>query len=526
MHEGCRDRMLHTDPDEPPIPQEATAHLNIARCHLYRGELTESEQHLDHALERCQLFNLVGPLGEAFEAYGNLWRERGDVARAAEFYQRAERTYSQAGIDLSRVELLEEQAALSLRAGDLVRARAQIEKLAELRSDKSDIARFTVSLTYARILVQQSEVGEVHTELTSAVKYFHDAGLYYYEAQASMALAVCDFQAGREPHMLDHLRRSLDLAARYDYEYWLRQEVMSHRELFDSEDALELLPQELRHELKAGNPAAVVIHAQVPATILAAAPVVDLTISMLGPIEIYRDLTKPFASDAWTTRRSRDILCFIASHRHHRTSKDTIIDTFWPGVDLKTVEKNFHPTMSHIRKALNSNQPLKQNFLIYRDGDYQLNPEFSYRLDVEEFDQLIAEGEAARRERDFERCIGAYEDAVALYRGEFMQGTYDEWVEEQRSYCREQYLRILESLAAVLEKKQEWSRSLELAQRILHEDPFREDIHCLLMRVHAAQGNRVAVKEQYETLRQLLNKELGVEPAMQTQKAFRELLGN
>ncbi len=120
------------------------------------------------------------------------------------------------------------------------------------------------------------------------------------------------------------------------------------------------------------------------------------------------------------------------------------------------------------------------------------------------------DGEAARRERSFERCIDSYEQAVALYRGEFMQGSYEPWVEEQRSYYREQYLRMLESLAAVAEKKQEWLRTLDLAQRILHEDPFREDIHCMVMRAQAAAGNRVAVKEQYETLRGLLQKELGV----------------
>src|SRR5207248_7081648 len=94
-------RMLRSDSDLPPIPQEATAHLNIARCHLYRGELEKSEQHLDLALEGCQLFNMVGQLGEAFEAYGNLYRERGDLGRAAESYERAERSYADAGIDRS-----------------------------------------------------------------------------------------------------------------------------------------------------------------------------------------------------------------------------------------------------------------------------------------------------------------------------------------------------------------------------------------------------------------------------------------
>ncbi len=470
-------RMLRTDYGAAPIPQEATAHLNIARCLLYRGEMDECERQLDLALERCQLFNLVGQLGENFEGYGNLYRERGDLPRAAEFYERAARSYDEAGIDLGRVELLEEQAFLSLRAGDAARARGQIDRLLERRpADKNDIGRFTAMLARGRILLAQSEYAEARKDLDPAFDYFHRQGLYYYEAQAGMALAVCDFDSSHEQRMLDHLRRVLDLAARYDYEYWLRQEIVSHPALFASEYVRELLPADLVDQVVN---ASVVAEGKPPLTTLAAVltkPLVDLTINMLGPVEIVRDVARPFAADAWTTRRARDILCFIASRSHHRTPKDTIVDTFWRDTDLKSVEKNFHPTMSHIRKALNSNQPLKQNFLAYRDGDYQLNPEFY-------------------------------------------------WVDEQRSYYREQYLRMLESLAAVAEKKADWLRSMDLAQKILHEDPFREDIHCMVMRSLASMGNRVAVKEQYETLRGLLQKELGVEPAMQTQKTYHDLVG-
>jgi DNA-binding SARP family transcriptional activator len=356
------------------------------------------------------------------------------------------------------------------------------------------------------------------------VNYFREHGLCYYEAQCCTGLAQCELNAGHEPQMLEQLRRALDLAARYDYEYWLRQEIGSHPALFVSEDAQDLLPADLRGA-QAAQPAAAAVIAQ-PKAILTSSPLVDLTINMLGPIEIFRDSARPFAADAWTTRRARDILCYIASRPHRRAPKDSIIDLFWRDTNLKAIEKNFHPTMSHVRKALNSNQPLKQNFLAYRDGEYQLSSEFSYRIDTEEFDRLIAEGEAVRRERDFDRCIALYEKAVTVYRGEFMQGSYEDWVEEQRSYYREQYLRMLESLAAVAEKKQDFVCAMDLAQKILRDDPFREDIHCLVMRAHAALGNRVAVKEQYETLRGLLQKELGVEPAMQTQKTFHELVGS
>ena len=106
-----------------------------------------------------------------------------------------------------------------------------------------------------------------------------------------------------------------------------------------------------------------------------------------------------------------------------------------------------------------------------------------------------------------------------------MQGSYEPWVEEQRTYYREQYLRLLEALAAVAQKGEDWSKSMQLAQRILHEDQFREDIHCLVMRGHAALGNRAAVKEHYESLKRLLRAELGVEPGPETRKIYQELVG-
>jgi ATP/maltotriose-dependent transcriptional regulator MalT/DNA-binding SARP family transcriptional activator len=520
-------RMLRDGKNLAPMPQEATAHLNMARCYLYRGEIEDCEKHVEGALECCQLFNLAFSRAETFETYGNLYRERSDAARAAEFYERAARAYDEAGINLTRCELLEEQAILHLQLGNLTAARGLLDRLIEAReAARDERAIHTAKLTRGRVLLAQGDNEAARADLQPALEYFREHGFYYYEAQGSMALAAYYFNAGEESLMLEHLRRALDLAARYDYEYWLQREVANNPRLFSQTEVAELLPADVREQLAAGT-SRVEQRIVTPArAVEIASPqaVTDLTINMLGPVEIFRDPARPLAADAWTTKRARDILCFIASRRHRRASKDTIIDTFWGEADFEAVEKNFHPTVSHIRKALNSNQPLKQNFLLYRDGDYQLSPDFSYRIDTEEFDRLLAEGETARRAREFDRCIESYEAAVKIYRGEFMQGTYDEWVEEQRSYYREQYLRLLEALAAVAQKMEDWTRSLHLGQQILREDPYREDVHCMMMRAHAGQGNRHAVKEQYETLRKLLKEELGVEPAAETQKVFKELV--
>jgi LuxR family maltose regulon positive regulatory protein len=517
-------RTLQYGGNSPPIPQEAAVHLNIARCHLYRGELAECEDHLNRALEFSQLFNLSVLQGEVFETYGNLYREQGETARAAEAYARAARIYKEAGVDLARHELPEEQALLSLQEGDVAAARAALDRLVEARAAlNNEMSLNNAVLARGRVMIAQGDTAAAQSELGPARRYFREHSLYYCEAQAALALAACALAGGNETEYLEHLRRALELAARYDYEYWLGREVERNPPLFSSEQALKLLPRDLRQKLSAVREQPPAPRAPSPAA--PARPAADLTINMLGLVEIYRDPARPFGPNDWTSRRARDILCFIASRQHRRASKDVLIDTFWRDDDPESIEKKFHPTISYIRKALNSNQLLRQNFLLYKDGDYLLNPDLSYRSDVEEFDRLVAEAASARRRGQTEQCLQAYEEATALYRGEFMQGTHDEWVEEQRSYYRDQYLSMLEKLAAAAQEAGEWERSLSLAHLILRDDPFREEVHCRVMRAHAALGNRVAVKEQYETLRGLLHEELGVEPAQETQRVYRESVG-
>jgi ATP/maltotriose-dependent transcriptional regulator MalT/DNA-binding SARP family transcriptional activator len=517
-------RTLHYGRHAPPIPQEATVHLNLARCYLYRGEFTGCEDHLNRALEVSQLFNLTVLQGEVFETYGNLYRELGEAARAAESYARAARIYKEAGIDLARRELPEEQALLSLQEGDPAAARSALDHLVEARAAlKDEMGLKTAVLARGRVMIAQGETAAAQTELGPALRYFREHTLYYYEAQASLAIASCALAGGKEAEYLEHLRRALELAARYDYEYWLGREVEQNPQLFSNEQAVKWLPRDLRQRLSTARVLSPASHTPAPAAQASSArPASDLTINMLGLVEIFRDPSRPLDPHAWTSKRARDMLCFIASRQHRRASKDTLIDTFWRDDVPESIEKRFHPTVSYIRKALNSNQLLRQNFLLYRDGDYLLNPDFSYRTDVEEFDALVAEAAAAHRRGQSERCQQAYEEAVALYRGEFMHGTHDAWVEEQRSYYRNQYLRILEKLTSAAQEAGEWERSLSLAQKILGDDPFREEVHCRVMRAHAALGNRLAAKEQYETLSNLLRTELGVEPGQETQRVYRE----
>lgn len=528
-------RIFRADKPEAQMPQESIGHLNVARLHLYRGEFAETETHLEKALELCQLYNLKHLRGEIFESYANFYREKRDFNHASEFYERARKAYEEDGIDPASREFDEERAALAALRGDKITARNLLENLLEIRKKNNNlIGLHTVRLSLCRLRLEQKEFSGLAAELTEILQFFHKQHLYYYEAAAAIALATALFAEGSRKDMLAPIQRALDLAARFDYEYFLREEIKRNPALFSEEEVIEKLPLDLRENvaqiLKAEGTGVQTKKPHINYPVASQAqtgevtPVVDLTLNLLGHVEIYRDPTRQFAPDAWTTRRARDIFCYIASSRHRRVDKDVLIDTFWSDSEIEAIEKNFHPTISHIRKALNSRQTFKQNFLVFRDGAYQLNPELSYLIDTEEFENHIIGAEKAKRENDAENLRVSLEAAHALYRGDFMAGVYDDWAEERRTYYSEQNLRVLNGLAKISFREKNWAKALKFSGEILQVDPFREDVHRLIMKIYAAQGKNSKVKEQFEALQELLKQELGVSPAVETRRTFQELL--
>ncbi len=515
-------RMFLADAPAKNFPQEAIGHLNVARLHLYRGEFEKTESHLIRALELGQLFDLRSLIPEIFETYANFYRERSDFTHAAEYYERSKVAYTDAGIDIATRELNEERAKFYILQGDVVKARGLLENLIEARLKlKLDMRVNTARLCLCRVDLLEGRTDSLLERVTEIQSFFHQQNHYYDEALASMLLAETFYQLGRHRDMVGPVLRVLDLSARFDYEYWLKNEIRRTRKMFEHDDIAEKLPADLREEL--GKAAAAVPGGPVY-VVETLARLTDLTIKVLGHVDIYRDPAKPFAADAWTTRRSRDIFCYIATRKNRRVAKDVLIEEFWGDEDLATVEKNFHPTISHIRKALNSKQTLKQNFIIFRDGSYQLNPEFTYSIGSEDFLAFIAAAENAKREKDAAALRSNLESAHSLCRGDFMEGSYEDWAETQRHFYREQLTRVLNGLAKLSVSEKRWSDALKYSTELLEIDPYREDLHRLVLKVLAAQGKSAAVRKHFDDMRTLLKNELGIDPSAETRKLFDDLV--
>ena len=117
------------------------------------------------------------------------------------------------------------------------------------------------------------------------------------------------------------------------------------------------------------------------------------------------------------------------------------------------------------------------------------------------------------------------EQAVGLYRGDFLAGFYvhdapefEHWVAAERARLRELALASLHTLAACCAEVGDLAHAIAHTRHALVLEPWREEAHCDLMRLLARTGQRGAALAQYELCRRTLAEELDVPPGPETER--------
>jgi two-component SAPR family response regulator len=204
-------------------------------------------------------------------------------------------------------------------------------------------------------------------------------------------------------------------------------------------------------------------------------------------------------------------------HRSRPMTRDAILDQLWPEAGPEHSITLLHTNLYQLRKALKAVLG-EQSTIKHISGQYRLDPAL-LACDFVCFEELLQLIPGELREAEISRL----EDAVALYRGEYMEGLDYPWVEADRERLNRLYQAALDRLAELYSKSGEYLRAASCLRTILRSNPLLEEIHSRLMTLYACMGDRMAVIQQYETLTQLLEDELGIDPSPATRELYYKL---
>jgi DNA-binding SARP family transcriptional activator len=172
--------------------------------------------------------------------------------------------------------------------------------------------------------------------------------------------------------------------------------------------------------------------------------------------------------------------------------------------------------LHNLRRAL----PDPDRFLEVTQRTLRWRAEAPFWLDVAAFEGSLARAEAEAGDGG----IAALREAVEAYRGDLLEGHYDDWLVEERERLRQRYLQTLERVAGLEEARGDLEGAIPSAERLLREDPLREATYRTLMRLYDARGDRARALRVYHACAATLERELGVEPSAPTREAYEALL--
>ena len=198
-------------------------------------------------------------------------------------------------------------------------------------------------------------------------------------------------------------------------------------------------------------------------------------------------------------------------------SRATLVNLLWGEMAESKARRNLTTTLTNLRKVL-------APFLVVESDRIAFQREAPWQLDVHQFQQQLAQGRSSQDMR-------LVREAVARYRGDFLDGltvkdglAFEEWLYTQREQLREQHLQALQLLVDDAVVRGDYAGGIDYAHQLLALDPWRETAHRQLMILHMQNDRRYAALAQYESCRQVLAEELGVDPSPETMALHQRLL--
>ncbi len=210
---------------------------------------------------------------------------------------------------------------------------------------------------------------------------------------------------------------------------------------------------------------------------------------------------------------SCELLAFLALTRFTPQPREVVQETLWCGSHPERARRRLNSGVWRLRRTLAeiTEEPCIESS---RDGTIALSASAAIWVDVEAFDTA-----AKLCKHNPDQSPAALEDTLRLYGGELLQGSYSDFVLPHRARLAQLHGQIWRLLLVARRQAGDNAGAIAAGERLLAEDPLREDVHRDLIELHAANGDRSQALGQFARCAELLRQELGIDPLPETVRA-------
>ncbi|HEV2960663.1 MAG TPA: bacterial transcriptional activator domain-containing protein [Candidatus Angelobacter sp.] len=247
----------------------------------------------------------------------------------------------------------------------------------------------------------------------------------------------------------------------------------------------------------------------------------EITVHLFGSFEVQRG--EDGLADL-PGGKVQELLCYLLLHREQVQARETLASVLWPDCTTVKSKKYLRQALWQLQMTLDSVfEERKVNILTVDSGSICMDGRELVAVDVNMFEKACAQAKGLSGEQLDQADAEGLRQAVQLYRGDLLEGWYQDWCLYERERLQSCYLSILGKLMSYCQRLHDYHHGLEYGERILRLDRAYEYAHQQLMRLHYQSGNRTAALRQYARCKAALQEELDIQPSQLTQELYEQI---
>lgn len=230
----------------------------------------------------------------------------------------------------------------------------------------------------------------------------------------------------------------------------------------------------------------------------------SLSVSALGAFRLERN-GQPAPKFKYLDARELLVYLLLSSERAPGKSKHEIGAAIWGDLSDAQLNASFKARLHDIRRVLGA-----RDWITFEQEKYRFDFTRPIFFDVREFETSCADAETARRAKNLAAERESLQQALALYRGDFLQDYSTrrkkelagerEWYLVAREELQNKFRRALERLAQIEFDAARFESALDLLRKLIALDEYDDGAHKQLMLCLALQGKRSQALRHYQTL--------------------------